>query len=66
MTLMQLQYDMMLFAVLLLAGFAAREVCKPLQKLFLPASVIGGTIGLILGQQVLGWIEIPKTFSQFP
>lgn len=66
MTLMQLQYDMMLFAVLLLAGFAAREVWKPLQKLFLPASVIGGVIGLVLGQQVLGWIEIPKTFSQFP
>jgi len=41
---------------LLLLGFFLRSKVKLFQKLFLPASVIGGFIGLILGGQVLGKI----------
>lgn len=52
-------------SLLLIAGFVVRSYCKPLQKLFLPASVIGGVIGLILGEQVLGVITIPESFASF-
>ena len=38
---------------------------KPIQKLFLPASLIGGLLALILGQQMLGLVEIPESFSKF-
>lgn len=55
---------LMLFGLLLLAGMAVRELIPPLQKVLLPASLIGGLIGLILGQQVLGLIEIPAAFSE--
>lgn len=55
---------LMLFGLLLLAGMVIRELVPPLQKILLPASLIGGLVGLILGQQVLGLIEIPAEFSQ--
>lgn len=59
MDLLALQNDVLILAILLLLGYVAREVIKPLQKLYVPSSVIGGVLGLILGQQVLGIIEIP-------
>ena len=49
----------------MLAGFFVREIVKPIQKLFLPASLIGGLLALILGQQMLGLVEIPESFSKF-
>lgn len=52
-------------SLLLMAGFVIRSFCKPLQKLFLPASVVAGILGLILGDQVLGLITIPESFSSF-
>ena len=55
----------MLFGLLLMFGFAFREIFPPLQKLFLPASIIGGLAGLVLGQQVLGVVEIPESFGTF-
>lgn len=55
---------LMLFGLLLLTGMVVRELVPPLQKILLPASLIGGLVGLILGQQVLGLIEIPAEFSQ--
>ena len=51
---------LMLFGLLLLTGMVVRELVPPLQKILLPASLIGGLVGLILGQQVLGLIEIPR------
>lgn len=63
MTVASMMSDLQVFALLLLAGFVLREICPPLQKLFLPAAVIGGTLALVLGPQVLGWIEIPSAFS---
>ena len=57
-------HDLMILFVFLLAGFAIREIFKPLQRLFIPASVLGGLIALILGPQCIGLIEIPETFGQ--
>ncbi len=65
MTLSSLQGDLVIIGVFLIIGFILRELIKPLQKIFLPASVIGGVIALISGQQVLGWVELPSSFSQF-
>lgn len=65
MTLASLYQDIMIMSLLLMAGFVIRSYCKPLQKLFLPASVIAGVIGLLLGQQALGVITIPESFSEF-
>lgn len=33
-------HDLMILFVFLLAGFAIREIFKPLQRLFIPASVL--------------------------
>lgn len=65
MTLASLFQDIMVMSLLLLGGFLIRAICKPLQKLFLPSSVIAGVLGLVLGQQVLGLITIPESFSSF-
>ena len=56
-------HDLRILFVFLLAGFAIREIFKPLQRLFIPASVLGGLIALILGPQCIGLIEIPETFG---
>ncbi len=65
MTLNSLFNDIMLLCLLLIAGFIIRELVPILQRWFLPASVIGGFFGLLIGQQVLGWITIPKVFGDF-
>lgn len=65
MTLSALQDDLIIFGVFLIIGFILREWIKPLQKLFLPASVIGGVVALVSGQQLLGWVNIPESFSSF-
>lgn len=58
--------DMLLLAVFMLIGYFVREICKPLQKLFLPSSLIGGLILLILGPQILNVVEVPKSYSSIP
>lgn len=63
MDLKLLEHDYMVFGLFLIVGFVIREIIKPLQKLFIPSSVIGGLVALILGQQVLGWISIPESFQ---
>ena len=50
---------------LLLLGTFLRAKVKLFQKLFLPASVIGGFIGLLLGPMVLGdyaILRVPETY----
>lgn len=56
--------DIMLLFLFLLIGFALRELIKPLQRLFIPSSVLGGAVALILGPQCLGLITIPDTFKE--
>ena len=46
--------DFMMLSILLLVGFLIRKNIKWVQKLYLPAALIGGFIGLLLGPQVLG------------
>ncbi len=65
MTVASIYEDLVIFGLLLLAGFAIREIVKPIQKLYLPASLVGGAIGLILGPQVLGLMSMPESFSSF-
>ena len=66
MTVASLCNDILVLAVFLLVGFFVRELCKPLQKLFLPSSLIGGLILLLLGQQILGVVEVPESFGSIP
>ena len=46
MDLLALQNDVLILPILLLLGYVAREVIKPLQKLYIPSSVIGGVLFL--------------------
>lgn len=55
---------LILLMVFLLAGFVIREVVTPLKKLYIPASMIGGILALIMGPQVLGLIEIPDVWGK--
>lgn len=66
MTVESLSNDMLILALFMLIGFFARELVKPLQKLFLPSSLIGGLILLILGSQSAGVISVPESFEQMP
>ena len=49
-----------ILSTLLLIGIALRAKVSWLQKLYIPASVIGGTIGLIAGPEVLGILPISE------
>lgn len=63
MTLASLLSDISVLSVFLLTGFVILQFVKPLQKAFIPASVIGGVIALVCGPQVLNLVEIPSSFS---
>lgn len=65
MSLNSLYNDFMLLSVLLIIGVIIRSYVKPFQRWFLPAAFIGGIVGLFLGQQFIGVIEIPPTFGGF-
>ena len=58
--LTQIFHCFIALGVMLLAGTFLRALIPAFQKLFLPASVIGGFIGLILGPSVLGLLPIPR------
>jgi ESS family glutamate:Na+ symporter len=55
--------DLAILMIFLLLGLILRQLIKPLQRLFLPAGLVGGALALILGPQVLGLIDIPSTWS---
>ena len=50
----QIGFSLLILAVLLGVGKLVRMHWRPAQKLFLPASILAGAIGLILGPGVLG------------
>ena len=54
MTLMDVAHDFAVVSLLLAIGYFLRMKIKLFQRLFLPASIIGGLVGLILGPQLLG------------
>lgn len=55
MTVSSLCNDMLILAVFMLAGFFIREIFKPVQKLFLPSSLIGGLLLLSPGPSGHGY-----------
>lgn len=58
--------DLSLMMFFMLIGVVILQVVKPLQKFYLPAGLVGGTVALILGSQVLNIIKIPKTWNGLP
>lgn len=54
-----------LLSVFLLVGVFLRAKVKPLQQAFIPASVIGGFILLILGPQVLNVLPVPAEWFSY-
>ena len=66
MTIRALMNMMTAVSMFILLGFFVREFVKPLQKLFLPASLVGGLIMLALGQQGAGLITVPKVLGSVP
>ena len=63
MTFQSIFNDLILLFAFLLAGFAVREAVKPLQRFYIPASIVGGVLALILGPQVLNLVAIPESWS---
>ena len=55
--------DIAVLLLFVLAGMLLRKLVPPLKKLFLPAGLIGGVLALIVGPQVLGWVDLPATWS---
>ena len=50
----QVVFDAGLLGILILAGFFIRKKVKLLQDLYIPAAMVAGFLGLLLGPQVLG------------
>lgn len=65
MTFAQVMNDLTICGLFVFIGYVLRETIPILRKLYLPASVIGGVLVLILGQQVLGVMEVPQSFSAY-
>lgn len=65
MTFSDFMNSMMLLSIFVVLGYILRELIPFLNKIFLPASVIGGVLALIAGPQVLNLIEIPSVFGDF-
>ena len=57
--------DAGLIGLLLIIGAGLRAVIRPIQSLMIPASVIAGILGLILGPQVLGWLPFSDQLSTY-
>ena len=65
MTFAQVMNDLTICGVFVFIGYVLRETVPFLRKLYLPASVIGGILVLVLGPQVLGLIEVPESFASY-
>ena len=63
MTFSSLFNDMIVLFAFLLVGFVIREIIKPLQRFYIPSSIVGGIVALILGPQVLNLVAIPESFG---
>jgi ESS family glutamate:Na+ symporter len=61
----QIIIDFSLIGVFLLVGTILRSKISFFQRYVIPASVIGGILGLILGHNVLGWIPTSDFFVQY-
>ena len=57
--------DLTVLGVFLLLGMVIRQIVKPLQKIFLASSIIGGLLLLALGPQCLDLVAVPESFSGY-
>lgn len=57
--------DAGLIGLLLIIGAGLRAVIRPIQQLMIPASVLAGILGLLLGPQVLGWLPFSDQLSTY-
>src|SRR5690625_6731588 len=57
--------DAGLIGLLLIIGAGLRAVIEPIQTLMIPASVIAGVLGLVLGPEVLGWLSLSDQLSTY-
>lgn len=57
--------DAGLIGLLLIIGAWLRAVIRPIQSLMIPASVIAGILGLLLGPEVLGWLPFSDQLSTY-
>ena len=57
--------DFCICGVFLVIGVAVRAKVRFFQRYVIPAAVIGGLIGLILGRNVLDWIPTSEYFPQY-
>ena len=51
--------DFSWMGVFLLAAFVVRSRSRWLQKHLIPANLLGGVLGLMVGSQLLGWVDLP-------
>lgn len=58
--------DAALIATLLFIGVILRARTPVLQKMFMPASIIAGVLGLIMGPSYLGWLSFSSHIAQYP
>ena len=58
--------DLGLAAALLLGGVLLRSRVSLLQRLFLPAAVLGGFLGLALGPNGAEWLPLSASFGSYP
>lgn len=65
MTVASILGDLLFAGFFLIVGFVVREIFKPLKTFFIPASVVGGTILLLLGPQIYNLLSVPKSFETF-
>lgn len=63
---MKLILDFMYLSLFLLLGWFIREKVTILQKFFIPSSVIGGLLLLIMGPQILNIVPISEGVSKYP
>jgi len=57
--------DFCLCGVFLIVGVLIRSRVRLLQRYVIPAAVVGGVVGLVLGRNVLGWIPTSENFPQY-
>ena len=58
--------DCGLMMLLILAGKLIRSKVRAVQKLFIPASLLAGLLGLAFGPNGLGWLPFSDSISVYP
>ena len=62
---MKFMWGFALVSLFLAVGCLIREIVPLFKKLFIPASIIGGVVYLILGPQVLGVVPVPGDVGKY-